>query len=221
MPFEMSTTRSRYRFGAAVAATALLGAGLLAGCGDNSAGNRTDGGAGASSPATESTPIEPAPEPSVTGSNPQDVAFATNMIGHHRQAVTMASLATDRDASPEVVILAAQIASVQGPEIATMSEWLEAWGKPVPDEGHMDHGAGASMPGMMSGEQMEDLNGSEGPAFDKLFLQMMIEHHEGAITMAEAEQSGGMNSEAKAFAGEVITHQGAEIAKMRSLLEEL
>jgi uncharacterized protein (DUF305 family) len=155
------------------------------------------------------------------GFNPQDVAFSTNMIGHHRQALDMASLAPERAGSAEVKALAAKIQAAQQPEIDTMSGWLKEWGKPVPTsaEHGMEHGAGAQMPGMMTAEQMDDLNGSTGAEFDKMFLEMMIAHHEGAVTMAKAQQTGGKHSESKTLADKVIADQTAEIAEMKKMLQ--
>jgi uncharacterized protein (DUF305 family) len=150
--------------------------------------------------------------------NDQDVTFATDMIGHHRQAIEMAGLASERQAGPEVAALAKRIEEAQQPEIDTMAGWLEDWGKPVPAENPMEHG-GHAMPGMMSGDQLEDLGKASGRAFDRLFLEMMIEHHEGAIEMAEKERASGANPDAKALADRVIADQTAEIAEMRKLLD--
>ncbi|MFD0902515.1 DUF305 domain-containing protein [Actinomadura sediminis] len=147
--------------------------------------------------------------------NAQDVMFAQMMIPHHRQAVEMAELAATRAGSPEVRELAVQIAKAQGPEIRTMTGWLESWGEP--EAGHAGHG----MDGMMSGEQMTELEGLSGAAFDRAFLEMMIEHHEGAVTMARDEQARGGFPDAKAMAGAIVRTQRAEIAKMRKLLEEM
>jgi len=195
----------------AVAATAAITLVLLAGCGNDSGG--TDNTSSSDRSTSPSAPAAVKPE---TGFNPQDAAFARNMIHHHRQALDMASIAADRKASPAVAGLAAKIQATQQPEIDTMSGWLRAWGKEVLAEG-MSHGAGPNMPGMMTGEQMDELNGAEGADFDTLFLKMMIEHHQGAITMAKAEQAGGKNSDAKTLAEKVIAGQSAEITAMQIL----
>ena len=150
-----------------------------------------------------------------------DVRFAQRMIPHHRQAVEMAGLAEGRAADPEVKKLAGQIEAAQAPEIATMTGWLAAWGRPVPSAsaGHgmpeMDHG----MPGMMSDADMAKLAASSGGDFDRQFLAMMIAHHEGALAMAEDELAGGANPEARALAQRIVDAQQAEIEAMRKLLD--
>jgi uncharacterized protein (DUF305 family) len=85
-----------------------------------------------------------------------------------------------------------------------MSGWLKAWGKPVPTSGE-GHGGGHEMPGMMSEADMRMLNQTKGAEFDTMFLQMMIEHHDGAIIAAEDEQANGKNPDAKALAERVET----------------
>ncbi|MFI5486764.1 DUF305 domain-containing protein [Micromonospora echinaurantiaca] len=152
---------------------------------------------------------------------PADVMFAQMMIPHHQQAVEMADLAATRAADPAVKRLAGQIKAAQAPEIATMSGWLAAWGRPMPSPGgkmpHMDHG----MPGMMSAADMARLAAVSGREFDRQFLTMMIAHHEGAITMAEDELAEGANPDAKKLAQEIITAQRAEITTMREILARL
>ncbi len=148
--------------------------------------------------------------------NAADVTFATDMIPHHRQAVEMAEIAATRAGSPEVLQLAEEIAGAQEPEIETMTGWLEQWGEPLPDEmGGMDMGG---MPGMMSQEQMQGLEEASGPAFDEMFLEMMIEHHTGAIQMAQTEQSEGLSSEAIELAEQIESAQRDEVATMQDLL---
>ncbi len=164
-------------------------------------------------PATSSAPAASA----ATDHNDQDVMFAQMMIPHHRQALDMAKLAETRASSAEVKKLAKQIEAAQDPEIQTMSGWLTSWSVQVPgeDDMHMDHG----MPGMMSGEDMKKLEGLSGAAFDKAFLKMMIQHHEGAITMAEAQESNGAYEPAKQLAASIIAGQSAEITTMKKLLQ--
>lgn len=152
--------------------------------------------------------------------NDADVAFATEMIPHHQQAVEMAELAADRAENPEVRQLAEDIEGAQGPEIQTMTQWLEDWGQETPstsvDHDDMGHDGAEEMPGMMDEAQMDELRNADGAAFDQMFVQMMIEHHEGAIEMARDEQASGRNAEAVALAKQIETDQGAEIAQMRS-----
>jgi uncharacterized protein (DUF305 family) len=156
--------------------------------------------------------------------NEADVTFAQEMIPHHQQAVEMAALAGDRAADPEVRELAADIAAAQEPEIATMTGWLEAWGEDVPaasmEHGDMGHGSSSdAMPGMMTAEEMADLEQAEGTEFDRMFLEMMVEHHSGALEMARTEQAEGENPDAVALAEKIESDQETEIAEMQRLLE--
>lgn len=181
---------------------------LLAGCGN-----------GGDEPGAGGTNVSPTP--SVSGDHNQaDVDFATEMIPHHRQALEMAALATDRAANPKVKDLAARIEKAQDPEIALMSGWLRDWDEPVPSPDGMQHG-GDDMPGMMSDEDMASLESASGKEFDRMFLEMMIRHHEGAIDMAEEEQRKGANPEAKRLARSIAESQAAEVKEMRSLLDAL
>ncbi len=156
--------------------------------------------------------------------NDADVAFATDMIPHHSQAVEMADMALTQASRREVVDLAQQIKAAQGPEIDTMKGWLESWGEEVPDEDMgsmpgMDHGSDdATMPGMMTDEEMQRLGDAAGTDFDQLWLTMMIEHHQGAIEMAQTELADGENADVKALAQDIIDAQEAEIATMQGLL---
>lgn len=160
---------------------------------------------------------------STAGHNDADVAFAQQMIPHHQQAVEMAQLAETRAESAEVKNVAAEIKAAQDPEIETMTGWLESWGEDVPDEdmSGMDHGDMSSddMAGMMTEEEMGDLEGSSGSEFDQMFLTMMIEHHEGAIEMAEVELDEGEHAGTLDLAESIIESQRAEIELMESMLE--
>jgi uncharacterized protein (DUF305 family) len=154
--------------------------------------------------------------PATTGHNSQDVMFAQMMIPHHRQAIVMSEQAATRASSPKVKSLAAQIKNAQQPEIDKMTGWLKDWGAPTrPPHGmHMAEG-------MMSEQDMKKLGTLSGKPFDKMFLQMMIKHHEGAVSMAETEQEQGVNPDAKDLARSIVTSQSAEIAGMRSLLKNM
>ena len=142
---------------------------------------------------------------------------------HHQQAIEMADLAESRAESQEVKDLATDIEAAQGPEIETLTGWLESWGEDVPDEGMsgMDHGDMSSddMGGMMTEDEMADLESASGAEFDQMFLTMMIEHHEGAIEMAKTEQSEGEFPEAVDMAKEIETTQAEEIQTMQDLLK--
>ncbi|WP_091107682.1 DUF305 domain-containing protein [Micromonospora citrea] len=207
----MTGTLARRAALAGVAVTAAL---ALTACGDD----------GHPSPGMHGTPGTTGPAASASGAaafGDADAMFAQMMIPHHRQAVEMADLAATRAADPEVKRLAAEIKAAQAPEIATMSGWLSAWGRPVPSPGaempHMDHG----MPGMMTDAEMTKLAAASGREFDRQFLTMMIAHHEGAVTMARDELSRGVNAEAKALAGQIVATQQAEIDTMRRILGRL
>jgi len=145
-----------------------------------------------------------------------DVMFAQMMIPHHEQAVDMADMALDPDASSSVEVreLAVDIKATQDPEIETMRGWLDAWGAPQEPSGGMGHDSG-----MMSQGDMGALASAEGAEFDQMWLTMMIEHHEGAITMARDVQSTTEDEEVAALAAEIIAAQEAEIATMQALLE--
>ena len=197
-----------------IAATALivLGGLTLAACGGE---DSMSGMSGMDS--STSTPTESGSSEAASDFNDADVTFATDMIPHHRQAVEMATLAESRADSAEVKSLAKQIMEAQDPEIQTMSGWLSAWGEPVPEDmSGMD--MSTSMPGMMSSDEMDDLMSSAGAAFDKMFLTMMIEHHNGAIDMAKTEQAEGQYPDAVALAQQIESAQAKEIATMQDLL---
>lgn len=153
--------------------------------------------------------------------NDADVEFATGMIPHHEQAVTMADLALEQG-GPEVATLAEEIQAAQGPEIETMTGWLESWGEEVPeamDDMEMDGMDHSGMDGMMSPEQMEDLESAEGGEFDTLWLEMMIEHHEGAIAMSKDQVADGQNADAVGLAEDIAEAQQSEITQMQEMLE--
>ncbi len=207
----------------AVAAAAGALAVVLTGCGSGDhdmgampAGSPMSSSAGASGAGTAG-PAAPGPR------NDADIAFATGMIPHHAQAVQMADLALQRGVRREVKDLAAAVKAAQGPEITQLSGWLSGWGKPVPaTDGSMsmDHGAGGhgGMVGMMSDDEMKQLAAATGASFDTLWLQMMIKHHEGAVTMAQTQLAEGENPAVKALAQTIASSQAKEIATMKTLL---
>ena len=153
--------------------------------------------------------------------NDADVTFAQSMIPHHEQAVMMAQMAKTHAQSPEVKDLAAKIEAAQGPEIDAMSGWLKAWGQKESSGngmGGMDQGSDG-MPGMMSDDDMMSLDSANGAGFDRMFLTMMITHHEGAIEMAKAQQADGKNGDAVALAKKIEADQTSEITQMKDLLK--
>jgi uncharacterized protein (DUF305 family) len=152
--------------------------------------------------------------------NAEDVGFAQGMIVHHGQAVTMADLAIETSANPEVISLAERIVAAQDPEIDLMSGWLSEWGQAVPDP-NMGHRGGAMAEGMMTEADMAEMERASGTDFDRLFLEMMVVHHEGAIAMAEELLADGRYPAAQELAEEVISVQRDEVEAMRALLERL
>jgi len=168
---------------------------------------------------SSATPVAGA-TPATGDKNEADTLFATMMIPHHAQAVVMADLAVKQATDPKVKALAARIKGAQGPEIARMSGWLTGWGVPVPAGDGSDmsgmHGMGGDTGGMMSTQQMTDLGAAKGSAFDQMWVQMMIQHHEGAVVMAKTELANGANPEAKQLAQAIIDGQSAEITEMKS-----
>ncbi len=140
-----------------------------------------------------------------------DIMFAQMMIPHHQQAVDMGTLAEARASSPEVKSLAAQIKAEQAPEISQMNAWLVASGA------SNDMGHDMAMGGMLSADEFKALENATGAEFDKLFLEGMIAHHEGAIDMARMIVDSN-NTEARALAAAIISSQTEQIEYMRGLL---
>lgn len=167
------------------------------------------------------------PEAGGDGFNEADVAFASDMIPHHAQALSMVDLTLGRDLSPDLAALAEEIRQAQAPEIEQMVDSLEEWDQPVPETGR-DHANAhgdpaemdADMPGMMSAEQMAALEEASDEEFEDLWLTMMIEHHEGAVTMAEEVRAAGEDAETATLAEGIIETQQAEIERMQALLED-
>jgi uncharacterized protein (DUF305 family) len=200
---------------AASTAVIVLGSLTLAACGDDTGSGSMPGMNHGSPTSSQTTSTAPAGD-----FNPADVTFVTSMIPHHQQAVQMADMAARKATTAEVKKLATAIKAAQDPEIKTLTGWLTAWGKPVPAANHHDHSMEA-MPGMMTEDEMSDLGNASGSMFDRMWTQMMIEHHQGAVTMAKTEQASGKNAEAIALAKKIETDQNREIATMQRLLGRL
>jgi uncharacterized protein (DUF305 family) len=168
---------------------------------------------------TDHTHSEAAGEPAdgQASHNADDVTFAQEMMGHHKQALELVDMARDRSTDPALLELAAGIGAAQGPEMGQMAEMLRGWGQD-PD-GAMHHGGHSSMPGMVDDATMARLRSLSGREFDTLWLESMISHHQGAVEMAKAENANGQNADAKALAGHIIEAQEAEIAQMKQMLE--
>jgi uncharacterized protein (DUF305 family) len=158
-----------------------------------------------------------------------DVLFMQQMIGHHAQALAMASLVPSRSTSEPIHLLAQRIEISQRDEIALMRQWLIDRGKPAPDpiapHEHGDPGMrDMLMPGMLSAEQMAQLSAAKGADFDRLFLRDMIQHHQGALTMVSALFSttgAGQETAAFRFASDAQADQSAEIERMRAMLQAM
>ncbi len=187
-----------------LAALALAGLALVAGCAASSTG--------ASQSASTSAAHDAA-----------DVAFATDMIPHHAQAVEMADMALAAAVDPEVKALAQAIKGAQDPEITTMTGWLTEWKAPVPQTGmgHAMSGDASTGMGMMSDSDMAALGQTSGDDFDRLWVDMMLRHHNGAIDMANIEIKKGKFPDARALAQQIITSQTAEMTRMTAMAQRL
>ena len=195
----------------------LIGTVVLAGCSGGNAGSSA--ATSSSAEASDSAP---------NAHNNADVTFVQGMIPHHQGALAMAKLADGRAQDPRVIDLAGRIKAAQDPEIKTMTGWLKAWGEPTPEasdssmnmEG-MDHGSGSMDMGSMSEKDMAALEAASGTEFDRMFLQMMTEHHRGAVDMAQTEIDDGSNKDAVDLASSIVKSQTAEIEEMQTLLSQL
>jgi uncharacterized protein (DUF305 family) len=188
----------------ALALTAALGA-----CGSDHASMADDAATQASSGSRSTITL-----------NAADIEFAQGMIAHHEQAIEMAEIALDPavGARPEVIDLANRIKAAQDPEVASMTGWLTAAGEPVMMDASDGHDM-SSMDGMMTAEQMDAMAAMTGTAFDQMWLEMMIAHHEGAVTQSETAKTKGSNADVLALADQIITAQRGEITEMQALLQ--
>jgi len=157
-----------------------------------------------------------------------DVHFMSAMISHHAQAVAMAKLVPERTENQSIRTLAGRVTNAQQDEIAIMQRWLRDRGQPVPEANPkgmtMTHGGEQHvmrMPGMLTDEQMKQLEEARGTQFDKLFLQLMIQHHRGAVTMVKDlfnSYGAGQDETVFKFASDVNVDQTTEIARMERML---
>lgn len=196
----------------------------LAGCGGNDLGGMS-GMDGSASPQTSQMPSASTSAPSPGSStaaqfNDADVMFVQGMLPHHQQAVEMSDMLLKKSGvSADATALAEQIKAAQGPEITTMQGWLKAWGKSADGGmGGMNHDMGG---GMATGADMTKFDQAEGSAAEKMYLEMMTKHHQGAIMMAKTEQKSGKNPDAIQLAKNIATSQQAEIDTMKKLLAAL
>jgi uncharacterized protein (DUF305 family) len=151
---------------------------------------------------------------------PADVRFMQGMIGHHAQALEMTALLSSRTNREDMRMLAHRIEISQADEIKMMQRWLEVRGQEPPDP-HAHHHGGALMPGMLTPEEMGRLAAAKGAEFDRLFLELMIKHHEGALVMVNelfSTPGAGQETEIFSFASDVDADQRMEIDRMRGML---
>lgn len=179
---------------------------------------------GAPGAPTREISAKEAADVSGVGHTAADIAFMRDMISHHAQALEITALARARASRDDIRTLALRIEVSQADEMAMMRSWLTQRGQSLPDA-HTHHlHAAALMPGMLTASQMDALRASEGPRFDRLFLEGMIEHHEGALTMVRtlfATPGAGQEPALFAFASDVEADQSMEIRRMRVLLKEM
>lgn len=151
------------------------------------------------------------------GVNQADAMFTMMMIPHHEQAIEMSELVLGRDdIDPEIVDLAEQIIAAQDPEIELMEDWLDDWG--LPSMGGAMGGDGPG--GMMSDDDLDAIEDAEGDEAERLYLEGMIEHHEGAIDMAQDVLDDGESTDVTELAETIIETQQVEIDLMDDLLAE-
>lgn len=151
-----------------------------------------------------------------------DTRFMHHMTKHHAQALEMTSLVPGRNASQGLGLLAERIDVSQKDEIALMRRWLERRGKPLPPPG--EHAMHMAMPGMLTEAEMASLRAATGREFERLFLELMIKHHEGALTMVAelmGSQGAAQDSELYALVSDIEADQRAEIARMQSMLNAM
>ncbi|MFE8915471.1 DUF305 domain-containing protein [Streptomyces globisporus] len=205
---------------AAVAAALVLGA-CDADSGDGASGRAKDAGPGVIAPGRPGDPArtlsaeEAAEETGQDTANSADFRYAQMMIEHHAQALVMTRLAPEKASESTVKRLAERIAAGQKPEIGAMEGWLKRNGGDKRKQ-HHDH---SGMPGMATEAQLEKLRGAEGEAFDKLFLELMITHHQGAVTMATEALTEGNDIFVEEMASDVVAQQTVEIDRMRGMMD--
>jgi uncharacterized protein (DUF305 family) len=162
--------------------------------------------------------------------NPADAAFMSGMIHHHAQAIVMAKWSATHGASERIRTLSERIIVSQTDEIKLMQQWLREHGEPAPEvtpDGRVVMDAvehPMHMPGMLTADQMGELDRARGTAFDRLFLTFMIQHHEGALTMVDtlfATPGGGADDFIYKVASDTFADQGSEIDRMQKMLDAM
>lgn len=190
---------------------------VLCGCG------AAVSGAPPAPPAPAPAALAPAPEPPASPDE-DDVRFMRGMLAHHAQALVMTALVPERGGSEQVRLLARRIERSQEDEMRVMREWLRGRGAAEPDPHAHHDGHHVAMPGMATPAELARLGAASGVEFDRLFLSLMIRHHEGALVMVEElfrSSRGGQESAVFQFASHVDGDQRVEIARMRALLARL
>ena len=236
--FEEGCAMQHQRFGfglAAIAASALF----ISGCSNATTDSQSST---STTSAAASAPASPSAASSDAAHNDADVTFAQGMIPHHQQAIEMSDMLLGKQGiDPEVVSLANEIKNAQGPEIEQMQGWLQDWGvssstsapstaampghdmpghqMPSGDMGDMPGMSGGGM-GMMSEADMAALQNAQGAEASRLFLTQMIEHHKGAIMMAQQEIDNGQFPPAVELARRIAASQQTEIDTMQGMLDK-
>jgi uncharacterized protein (DUF305 family) len=193
-------------------------------------------GACSSSQATRPGTVTPEAGPQAAAAparraNRADVEFMSGMIHHHAQAIVMAKWSATHGASERIQILSQRIIVSQTDEIKSMQQWLREKGEPAPEPsptgqkmmlGGVEHDM--LMPGMLTPEQMTQLDRARGTQFDRLFLTFMIQHHEGALTMVDkllGSMGGGADDFIYKVASDTFADQGSEIDRMQKMLDAM
>lgn len=178
-------------------------------------------------PGEDSSTRDPSDEVPVADAAHDDVAFMQMMVLHHRQALEMSALVPDRAADPQVVAVAARIEAAQAPEILVMAQWLTERSIDVPgvhDDpaayDHAQHGH-AGMVGMLTDDELDELSDADGADFDRLWLQDMIRHHQGAIEMSQFVLVHGADLRVSQLATDIVAEQSAEIARLERILRSV
>lgn len=225
----------------------LFGLAFLVGCASAGSGARTDARNPDTGSATSAADREAIYRARIDSARsrftPADVRFMTNMIAHHAQALTMTNLVPSRSANESIRTLAARIHNAQADEIAGMQRWLGNRDLSVPElhdvngtvmvhapaaatgaMAHAQHDDHSGMPGMLSEAQLAELAAARGTAFDRLFLSLMIAHHNGAVSMVSelfATDGAGQDTDVFRFASDVQVDQRTEVARMQLMLEAI
>jgi len=204
MRYSSYMTSARTRLVAVLATVATATA--LTSC--STAATQDHGANASSAPSAEQT----------ASHNEDDVMFAQMMIPHHEQAIELTALVPDRSTNPDLIALAAKVAGEQQPEIGGMRALLTQWDANAAEMPHESGHAGMAMQGMIDDATMVKLDSLKGAEFDTLWLQAMINHHQGAIEMAKVEIADGKNADMITMATNIVSAQQAEIDQMQKML---